>query len=473
MKNDKLIAIHNGALGDFLCAWPALLALARGLRPQPSEGGAQSRAHGTARIAATPEDFRGRDPFGKGALPPAPHPPKRLVGLPAGCAGARQEIPKKNGAPIAGNAPETDRVRSPNRAGTDTPAPGLDAAPRLLFAGAAERMRWLAPLGYAPCPPDMRRALEGLYGDAREWPHALNRATAAWFCLDRIPAAAHPRIVPLPCLTPGTNAGDRSVKGRGAGSRGAPFMRHVTDALRYRLEHEGHAALPGPPRWDAEWPATWQRLFGGWEGTDSRTVILMPGAGHRAKQWPSERFAAVAGALALAGFNPLYVLGPAEKERGLARAPLMPEGRALPVAMPANLDELTRLLRRAQLVVGNDSGPLHLAALHGTPVLALFGPAPAAAWQPHGATALTSPLECAPCSATLRTLGCAGGCARTNPDGAEQASGAMPCMTAITVDAVLDAVRALLAAHGQRNGTPGACARSGGPCADVATSRFP
>lgn len=375
MKSDKLIAVHNGALGDFLCAWPALLALARGM------------AAGKATTASDGAD----------------EPPARA-------------------------------------------APCLGDTPRLLFAGSAERLRWLAPLGYAPCPPAMRRALDELYGGGREacgendarnptaWPRPLAGATVAWFCLDRVAVAPHPRIVPLPCLTPGPEKDGPETK---------PAM-HVTETLRRRLEEaqlpalvaaSGLSGLPGPSRWDADWPAAWRRHFGGWEGADSRTVALVPGAGHRAKQWPPRRFAAVANALARAGYNPLYVLGPAELERGLDRNALLPPGQEATVITPADHGELAQLLRRARLVVGNDSGPLHLAALHGAPVLALFGPAPAAAWRPHGAVALASPLACAPCSPTLRSLGCGGVAASL---------GAAPCMAAIEVDAVLEAIWKLL-----------------------------
>ncbi len=404
MKSDKLIAMHNGALGDFLCAWPALLALALGAGASGMMAGAPGMmAEDTGPELAAAQDGEGND------------------------------------------------------------------APRLLFAGNMERMHWLAPLGYAPCPPAMRRALEGLYGlsdpyeesdaDAPEktpgsseqhWPEALAHTMVAWFCLDRPPVAAHPRIVPLPCLTPHAETEGPA---------------HVTDALRRRLETAHARSLPGLPRWDADWPAVWQRLFGGWKGADSRTVVLVPGAGHRAKQWPSQRFAAVAGALAQAGYNPLYVLGPAELERGLDREALvpdgLPEGHEVPVITPADHGELAQAVRSARLVIGNDSGPLHLAALHGTPVLALFGPASAAVWRPHGAAALASPLGCAPCSATLRTLGCnwkpgvgKGGGWTAQTDGDDLPGGpapsvlSAPCMAAITVDAVLDATWKLLDAAG-------------------------
>ncbi|MDR3045911.1 MAG: glycosyltransferase family 9 protein [Desulfovibrio sp.] len=389
MKSDKLIAVHNGALGDFLCAWPALLALARGAAP----------------AAAKPDA-------------------------------------KKDGA-------------GPERAGAQA-GEGNDG-PRLLFAGNMERMRWLAPLGYAPCPPAMRRALDGLYGEteAPGWPDALAEATVAWFCLDRAPVAAHPRVVPLPCLTAGPGMSDSDA---GASDRAAePAMHtcHVIEVLRKHLARPGPPALPWPPRWDAHWQDTWQTLFGGWDGADSRAVVLVPGAGHRAKQWPPRRFAAVAGALLRAGYNPLYVLGPAELERGLDQGDLMPEGSEVPVVTPADHGELAHLLRRARLVIGNDSGPLHLAALHGVPVLALFGPAPAGVWCPHGAIPLTSPLACAPCSATLRELACGWGQDAGSPHGEEGHSGtvdregASPCMAAITVQATLDKTWELLGIPGK------------------------
>ena len=54
-------------------------------------------------------------------------------------------------------------------------------------------------------------------------------------------------------------------------------------------------------------------------------------------------------------------------------------GRVAPVS-----DELAALLRRASLVVANDTGPLHLSAALGTATLGLFGPTPAARNRPYG-----------------------------------------------------------------------------------------
>src|SRR2546427_12359609 len=63
------------------------------------------------------------------------------------------------------------------------------------------------------------------------------------------------------------------------------------------------------------------------------------------------------------------------------------------------LKDLIALLRRARLLITNDSGPMHLAAAVGTPVIALFGPNDPARTGPYGAghTGLRSRVPCSPC----------------------------------------------------------------------------
>jgi heptosyltransferase-1 len=92
-------------------------------------------------------------------------------------------------------------------------------------------------------------------------------------------------------------------------------------------------------------------------------VVLLPGAGRPEKLWPVERFAEVARAV---GDRALAVWGPGEKERAAAIG--------CRVAPPTNLRELAAILAGAAVVVGGDTGPLHLAAALGTPVVGLYGP---------------------------------------------------------------------------------------------------
>ncbi len=102
-----------------------------------------------------------------------------------------------------------------------------------------------------------------------------------------------------------------------------------------------------------------------------RFVILNPGAGWAAKQWPAERYGEVARALAAQGLCAIVNFGPGEEELADA-AQRASGGIARPVS--CSLAELIALTRRASLFIGGDTGPLHLAAALGIPVVAIFGP---------------------------------------------------------------------------------------------------
>jgi len=110
-------------------------------------------------------------------------------------------------------------------------------------------------------------------------------------------------------------------------------------------------------------------------GRDARAprVVLLPGAGRPEKQWPVDRFAELARHI---GSDALVAWGPGEES--LARA------IGAEVAPPTNFRELASLLGRARLVIGADTGPLHLAAALGTPVIGLYGPTNPARNGPYG-----------------------------------------------------------------------------------------
>jgi heptosyltransferase-1 len=102
-------------------------------------------------------------------------------------------------------------------------------------------------------------------------------------------------------------------------------------------------------------------------------VVLLPGAGKPGKQWPVERFAELAKRI---GGDALVVWGPGEEE--LARA------IGAEVAPPTNFRQLAFVLRHAKLVIGADTGPLHLAAALRTPLIGLYGPTDPARNGPYG-----------------------------------------------------------------------------------------
>ena len=102
-------------------------------------------------------------------------------------------------------------------------------------------------------------------------------------------------------------------------------------------------------------------------------VLLNPGAAWPNKQWPPDRFGAVAAAIRAAhGLRSLVLWGPGEQSlaHDVARAS---EGAA-EVSPPTAIPQLVAVSGAARLMISGDTGPLHVAAAVGTPLVALFGP---------------------------------------------------------------------------------------------------
>lgn len=115
--------------------------------------------------------------------------------------------------------------------------------------------------------------------------------------------------------------------------------------------------------------------------------VLSPGGGWGSKRWPLERYAMVHNELARRrGWRGVVNAGPGE-ERLVSQ--FMAEARVTrPVHFPTTLGRLVALLGRARLVISGDTGPLHLAAALGTPVVGLYGPTDPARNGPTGPRAV-------------------------------------------------------------------------------------
>jgi ADP-heptose:LPS heptosyltransferase len=110
---------------------------------------------------------------------------------------------------------------------------------------------------------------------------------------------------------------------------------------------------------------------------------LHPGAGSRRKRWPADRFAALADRCATLGYAIAATCGPADEE-AVARLQASVRSARVRILAGLGLEELAAILAGARLFVGNDSGITHLAALVGTPTVAIFGPFDPAYWAPLG-----------------------------------------------------------------------------------------
>jgi ADP-heptose:LPS heptosyltransferase len=142
--------------------------------------------------------------------------------------------------------------------------------------------------------------------------------------------------------------------------------------------------LPPPPP-----PAAW--------ATAARPRIgLQVGGRHRIKSLPADRVAAVAATLPghltlIAGPGPADAADVAAVRARLAGRPLLDTTALDVVALAGALASLDAALCF-------DSGPMHLAAAVGTPVVALFGPTDPARWAPSAAHVLRHPVPCSPCT---------------------------------------------------------------------------
>lgn len=129
-------------------------------------------------------------------------------------------------------------------------------------------------------------------------------------------------------------------------------------------------------------------------------ALVHPGAGWGNKVYPPERWGAVARGLAeRCGVATRVALSPSPAERRMAETIVATSGGAASTVEAADLATLVALSRGARLVLGGDSGPIHLAHALGTPVLCVMGPTDPARHGPYGAPehALARPLPCSYC----------------------------------------------------------------------------
>jgi len=152
--------------------------------------------------------------------------------------------------------------------------------------------------------------------------------------------------------------------------------------------------------------------------------ILSPGSGWASKCWPVERYAELHDALVQQrGWRGVVNVGPGEELLAaaidrLARA-------AKPVRLATRPRQFVALARRAQLVVSGDTGPLHVAAVVGTPVVGLYGPTDPRRNGPYGRRV-----------AVVYNPGVA-------PVSYKRARGYSPAMLSISIEQVLTAVERL------------------------------
>jgi heptosyltransferase-2 len=134
---------------------------------------------------------------------------------------------------------------------------------------------------------------------------------------------------------------------------------------------------------------------------DDRLVALAPGARWAFRRWPEGRFRELGRWLQEDhGASILIMAGKSERDLARRIAGGLQEKRTLNLAGKTTLRQMAAVLKRCQLFVGNDSGPLHVAAACGVPALGLFGTGEYERFRPWGPKqgVIRLGLTCNPCS---------------------------------------------------------------------------
>lgn len=240
-----------------------------------------------------------------------------------------------------------------------------------------------------------------------------------------VPRALHPLVAlldgafdeaidvqPLGALPPTLDSLDVAVNLHGSGPQSHRVLLRARPRRLIAFTHPDVAASAAGAPWDAgeHEVARWCRLLahagisadrrelaiaippsGVALGTRNATLIH-PGAASRARQWPAERWAAVAGALAARGHRVVVTGSWADREltgrvvslAGAAPSASPDASGTVSAAGPTSLMDLASLVAQARCVVSGDTGIGHLASAYGRPSIALFGPTPPALWGPPG-----------------------------------------------------------------------------------------
>jgi lipopolysaccharide heptosyltransferase I len=125
----------------------------------------------------------------------------------------------------------------------------------------------------------------------------------------------------------------------------------------------------------------------------SKYAVIIPSAARREKLWPIERFAQMADKIADKFGLSIVAIGSEAERPYVGRLAASAKARIANLAGKTTLRELTALLKGAALVVGNDTGPGHIAAALGVPLVMIFGPVNPARLCPYNRPECVAAVE--------------------------------------------------------------------------------
>jgi ADP-heptose:LPS heptosyltransferase len=179
--------------------------------------------------------------------------------------------------------------------------------------------------------------------------------------------------------------------------------RHVTEAMMDIAMKAG--GIPDEKGievfWGGETKTKWMDLFGRLEATGELVVGINPGGDRNNRRWDPNRYAEVADRLA-EGMGARIVLLGGPSETAVAQSiEITMQNKPINLSGQLNLNDLAYVLSKLDLLITNDSGPMHMAAALGVPLVAVFGPEDPARLGPYTAPRfyriVSGFVPCSPC----------------------------------------------------------------------------
>lgn len=281
-----------------------------------------------------------------------------------------------------------------------------------------DRRRWAAPWRW----PELWRSVRDLRGHRFDWVidlQSLFRSGAmAWFANGAF-------TVGLDDAREGARGFyDAAVARRSYHTHAVDWYLDVLPVLNVPV-HSNFTWLPVRELVAEEWAARWRP-------EPARWIALQPGARWANKRWPVEHFVELVRRLAAKHEDARFAILGSESEHPLGKiiAQAAPD-RCVDLTGRTSLPEMIEWVRFCEVLVTNDTGPMHVAAALGRTVVALFGPTEPRRTGPYGQVdrVVRHSLPCVPCMKSC--------CSYVQP---------MECLRAIRPDVVADRVSQMLAA---------------------------
>ncbi len=301
----------------------------------------------------------------------------------------------------------------------------LEGDPDLAGVIPFERRRWTSPWHWDEAWASLRTIREHRFDWVIDLQSLLRSAVVAWLANGRFTIGLE----------------DRREGAQGFYDVAVPRPSYDTHAVDWYLAVLKDLGVPFTQdfEWIPERPAVAAVVRETWQLDGARWITLQPGARWSNKRWPVEYFAELVRSLSEQHSAVRFAIlgGAADRALGEAVSRARPD-RCLDLTGKTSLPEMVEWIRVSELMVTNDTGPMHVATALRKPVVALFGPTAPSRTGPYGQLdqVMRVKLPCAPCMKSV--------CKYVKP---------LECLRAISPPMVLSRVQQLLARTKAGNGS--------------------